>query len=211
MPSSSSSSYHRGLPPGRINDHRRAAKQSTRRWMLSRHDAAVRSPLLAARGRLRWRLCDVLECGAVFVTVITRKLSPGDPGTANDLRSQRETSIHNKGDMPERTFAPRQGPAVGSVARARVSLMVPYYTRIAAPILLGIAGQIALKSAANGSATVIAVSQPADDHRPRNLYLRRFQSWSPSPRGSLRATQSSPCPRISFGTSRSAGRRWLAL
>jgi len=123
--------------------------------MLSRHDAAVRSPLLAARGRLRWRLCDVLECGAVFVTVITR--------------------------------------------------------RIAAPILLGIAGQIALKSAANGSATVIAVSQPADDHRPRNLYLRRFQSWSRSPRESLRATQSSPCPRISFGTSPSAGRRWLAL
>jgi hypothetical protein len=126
MPSSSSSSYHRGLPPRRINDHGRAAKQSTRRWMLSRHDAAVRSPL-AARGRLRWRLGDVLEYGAVFVMVITCKLSPGDPGTANDVRSQRETSIHNKGDMPERTFAPRQGPAVGSVARARVSLMVPYY------------------------------------------------------------------------------------
>ena len=88
--------------------------------------------------------------------VITRKLSPGDPGTVNYVRSQRETSIHNRGDMPQRTFAPRRGPAVGSVARARVSLMVPYYTRIAAPILLGIAGQIALKSAANGSATVIA-------------------------------------------------------
>jgi hypothetical protein len=47
--------------------------------MLSRHDAAVRSPLLAARGRLRWRLCDVLECGAVFVMVITQKLSSGGP------------------------------------------------------------------------------------------------------------------------------------
>jgi hypothetical protein len=34
--------------------------------------------------------------------------------------------------------------------------MVPDYTSIAAAILLGIAGQIALKSAANGSATVIA-------------------------------------------------------
>jgi hypothetical protein len=58
--------------------------------MLLRHDAAVRSPLLAARGQLRWRLCDVLEYGAVFVMVITRKLSPGDPGAANDVRSQRE-------------------------------------------------------------------------------------------------------------------------
>jgi len=124
--------------------------------MLSRHDAAVRSPLLAARGRLRWCLYGVLEYAAVFVMVITRKLSPGDPGTANDVRSQRETSIHNKADMPERTFAPRRGPAVGSVARARVSLIVPYYTSIAAPILLGIAGQIALNSTANGSATVVA-------------------------------------------------------
>ena len=52
--------------------------------------------------------------------VITRKLSPGDPGTVNYVRSQRETSIHNKGDMPERTFAPRQGPAVG-VASGRFS------------------------------------------------------------------------------------------
>jgi len=99
--------------------------------------------------------------------------------------------------MPERTFAPRQGPAVGSVARARVSLMVPYYTRIAAPILLGIAGQIALKSAANVSATVIAQflnplmiigltilsSPPCATSWPS----KRFQSQSPS----LGATQSS--------------------
>jgi hypothetical protein len=152
--------------------------------MLSRHDAAVRSPLLAARGRLRWRLCDVLEYGAVFVIVITCKLSPGDPGTANDVRSQRETSIHNK---------------KGSVARARVSLIVPYHTRIAAPILLGIAGQIALKSAANGSATVIAQflnpltiiglailsSPPSATSWPS----KRFQSQSPSRRGSPRATR----------------------
>ena len=34
--------------------------------------------------------------------------------------------------------------------------MVLYYTSIAALILLGIAGQIALNSTANGSATVIA-------------------------------------------------------
>jgi small multidrug resistance pump len=160
--------------------------------MLSRHDAAVRSPLLAARGRLRWRLYDVLESGAVFV--ITRKLSPGDPGTANDVGSQQETSIHNKGDMPERTFAPRRGPAVSSVARARVSLTVPYYTTIAAPILLGIAGHIALEPTANGSATDIAQflnpltiiglailsSPPSATSWP----LKRFQSQSPSPRAS---------------------------
>lgn len=37
-----------------------------------------------------------------------------------------------------------------------MSLMAIYYTSLAAAILLGIAGQIALKMAANGSATVVA-------------------------------------------------------
>jgi hypothetical protein len=72
--------------------------------------------------------------------------------------------------------------------------MVPNHTSIAAPILLGIAGQIALKSAANGSATVIAQvlnplmiigltilsSPPSATSWP----LKRFQSQSPSPRAS---------------------------
>jgi hypothetical protein len=136
-------------------------------------------------------MCDALEYGAVSVMAITRKLSPGDPGTANDVRSQRETSIHNGGDMPQRIFAPRRGPAVGLVARARVSLMVPDYTSIAAAILLGIAGQNALKSAANGSATVIAqflnpltiIGLAILSSRPS----KRFQSQSPS----LGATRSS--------------------
>jgi len=49
--------------------------------MLSRHERrrAISATLLA-RGRLRWRLCDVLECGAgFFVTVITRQ----DPRAAD--------------------------------------------------------------------------------------------------------------------------------
>jgi hypothetical protein len=68
--------------------------------MLSRHDAAARSPLLAARGRLRWRLCDV------SVMVITRKLSPGDPGTANDVRANGkrqfiiEETCHSEPSLP---------------------------------------------------------------------------------------------------------------
>jgi hypothetical protein len=176
--------------------------------MLSRHDVAARSPLLAARGRLRWRMCDALEYGAVSVMVITRKLSPGDPGTANDVRSQRETSIHNRGDMPQRIFAPRRGPAVGLVARARVSLMVPDYTSIAAAILLGIAGQNALKSAANGSATVIAqFLNPLTIIGLAILSSRPSKPQSPS-LGGCRELRSR---RISFRTSPSAGRRWLAL
>jgi drug/metabolite transporter (DMT)-like permease len=69
--------------------------------------------------------------------------------------------------------------------------MVPDYTSIAAAILLGIAGQNALKSAANGSATVIAqflnpltiIGLAILSSRPS----KRFQSQSPS----LGATRSS--------------------
>jgi small multidrug resistance pump len=51
--------------------------------------------------------------------------------------------------------------ALGSLPQAwlrerALSLRAPYYTSLAVAILLGIAGQIALKSAANGAATVIA-------------------------------------------------------
>jgi hypothetical protein len=186
MPSSSSSSHHRGLPLGRIYDPRRAAKQSTKRWMLLRHDAAVRSPLLAARGQLRWRLCDVLEY---------RCFRDGDHAQPFSRRSRRGERRKEPTGKPQfiireicqRIFAPRRGPAVGSVARARVSLMVPDYTSIAAAILLGIAGQIAPKSAANGSATVIAqflnpltiIGLAILSSRPS----KRFQPQSPFPRG----------------------------
>jgi hypothetical protein len=97
--------------------------------------------------------------------------------------------------MPQRTFAPRRGPAVGLVARARVSLMLPDYTSIAVAILLGFAGQIALKSAANGSATLIAQFLNPQTIIGLAIYFfayilasKRFQSRSPFPRGSPRAT-----------------------
>ncbi len=55
--------------------------------MLSRHDAAVRSPLLAARGRLRWCLYGVLEYAAVFVAA--RKEQQGVTGRSTETLVER--------------------------------------------------------------------------------------------------------------------------
>jgi small multidrug resistance pump len=99
--------------------------------------------------------------------------------------------------------------------------MVPNHTSTAAPILLGIAGQIALKSAANASATVIAqFLNPLMIIGLHNLIfaalcyilaLKKIPVSVAFPSGVAASYASSPCSRISFGTSPSASPRWLAL
>jgi hypothetical protein len=86
--------------------------------------------------------------------------------------------------------------------------MAIYYTSLAAAILLGIAGQIALKMAANGSATVVAQFLNPLTIIDLGVYIvAALCSRSPSPR-SRRVMRSSRWSHMSFGTSLSAGRRW---
>ena len=67
----------------------------------------------------------------------------------------------------------RRRAAAGSPARARVNRMALYYTSLAAAILFAVAGQIALKSAAENSASVIAqFLNPLTIDRAGDLPLR---------------------------------------
>jgi len=95
--------------------------------------------------------------------------------------------------------------------------MTPYYTSLLAAILIGIAGQIALKSGANGSTGIAAQFLNVSTIIGLALYVvaalcyvvslkkflcrLRFRPWLPA----MRWWRFS---RMYCGTSRSAGRRW---
>ena len=69
---------------------------------------------------------------------------------------ERKASICDQGGAAQPILARRRGASAGLATRDRRKMMSVYYTSLVAAILFGIGGQIALKSAAEKSATITA-------------------------------------------------------